>query len=64
MSAIAQHFDKDKGLSSEETEEMLSLNSELRRLHDAGPALIGEGFDEAYEPLGGYGAATERFLER
>lgn len=36
---------------------------ELRRLHDAGPPVAGEGFDREYEPLGGYEQSIKSFLQ-
>jgi hypothetical protein len=63
VSEIARNFDQQDGLPSEIVEYLLNLNMELRRLHDAGPALAGEGFDRAYEPLLGYKEAIDRFLE-
>ena len=63
VSEIAWKFDKSAGLPGDVVDYLLQLNKELRRLHDAGPALAGEGFDKAYEPLGGYDAGVDRFLE-
>jgi hypothetical protein len=63
VSEIGQDFDKSIGLPSDVVSYLLELNKELRRLHDAGPAIAGDGFDAAYRPLGGYDAAIDRFLD-
>ena len=56
-------FDRQQGLPAEVVSLMLDLNTQLRRLHDAGPAMAGDGFDKAYRPLLGYDEAVERFLQ-
>lgn len=61
---MASNFSREKGLEPDEVEYLLSLNKELRRLHDSGPLLGGVPFDEAYEPLDGYRTRVESFLNR
>ena len=63
VSGISHDFDRLTGFPGEVANYLLELNKELCRLHGAGPEIAGEGFDNQYEPLGGYKDATNRFLD-
>lgn len=62
VDGLVAQFDLTVGLEQDVVGYLLDLNKELRRIHEAGPALIGEGFDQAYRPLGGYDDAINRWF--